>query len=330
MERFTWNGRGPEPRGAWRTVERPSGGSASARGGRHGAFHVERSRTGTARRAGCRTAGRGRGRSAVRAVGASQVERSEGGMEVLARGRTVDGVGAPAGRRRHGRFTWNGRGSEARSGGDGRWSIGRGGADGTFHVERSRTGIAQGSDESWRRRGWHGTFHVERSRSASPGVGRRSRVGAWDVSRGTVEDRNLDQGPLAVQVDLAAGLLGQGGRRRQHEDAAAGAHQPPAERQPLLGGQRRPRDRDVEARPGRSAASFSPRVAASSTRPASPSSRIAVRRNAPFLAIGSQSRIDSCGRMRARGKAGRPPPLPTSTRRAGWSSCRASAKASGK
>ena len=141
-------------------------------------------------------------------------------------------------------------------------------------------------------------------------------------------DLDLDEGPAPARVDRptlpAIGRPGDG----QDVDPAAGHDQPPAERQPGLRLEGRPRDRNVE--PGHCcAASSSPRRLPRLTRPDSSSSRMAVRRKAPFLAIGSLSRRVSPGRSRASGSAGSPPPLPTSTTRAGRSSRRASAKASG-
>ena len=188
-----------------------------------------------------------------------------------------------------------------------------------FHVERSRTEprperSRAGAGESARlveAKAW--TFHVERSRpeprrSGAGGgrlrsggkvflrrvadVGRGMGCFTWKRARRLVRVRSgraCRPGSLAVG-SVPAGRAASSARRRGRRGAPAAGR---AGSQ-LLGG-RVAREIARRSWPGRSAASFSPRLAASSTRPASPSSRIAVRRNAPFLAIGSQSTTDSCG-----------------------------------
>ena len=151
------------------------------------------------------------------------------------------------------------------------------------------------------------------------------------VPRGTASrGDDLDERAPAVEVDLPVGLLGQArrrwsARRPVHRDGPASPPGPATWRAPASPAKspRRTRAASPWRRPRRARHGLT-------TRSPRPSSRIAVRRNAAFLAIGSTSVMARPGRSSASGIAGRPPPLPTSITRAGCSSLRASANASGK
>src|SRR5205809_2223592 len=64
---------------------------------------------------------------------------------------------------------------------------------------------------------------------------------AWNVPRGTVSrgtgswGANLDEGAALVEIEVAAGVLGQGVRGGQREDAATRPGQSGRQRQPLVG-----------------------------------------------------------------------------------------------
>ena len=144
----------------------------------------------------------------------------------------------------------------------------------------------------WRRPAWSGRrSHCGRSRRPPGPQLRCGCTVVFHVEQLHVAD-DLDERAPAVEVDLALGLLGQGVGGGQHEHPAARTDQLRPQRPATWRAPASPaRSRRRTPRGVSLATALAARWRAATTRSPRPSSRIAVRRNAAFLAIGSHSTI---------------------------------------